>query len=290
MSIVDTATTIRRSAVMRVSISAPQHLSSAEKKHRPAPTFPQARASARLRPRVDCGLGVLAPVGAEAAFRSADAGGPAWPSYRPALTSLSRIVRLRPAASHPRPAACSKKFGAAQPRSQLSMHAPTDSGPGISHLQRHLNSERGPPASGRALTPVALAAGQPNAWRRHGATGASGGGADGHSSPVSDDRRRARLSCVQRSARFRRPADSLRRKPTGRAGAANALGRQVMTLRCHGNERRPPAGTDGRQDLACSRNRVGGLGQAGLWCCHPDLGSSFSTGFSTSAFSVRLSG
>ena len=26
--------------------------------------------------------------------------------------------------------------------------------------------ERGPPPSGRALTPVALAAGQPNAWRR----------------------------------------------------------------------------------------------------------------------------
>jgi hypothetical protein len=32
-------------------------------------------------------------------------------------------------------------------------------------------SERGPPPSGRALTPVALAAGQPNAWRRRNVSG-----------------------------------------------------------------------------------------------------------------------
>ena len=35
-------------------------------------------------------------------------------------------------------------------------------------LGKRIRSERGPPPSGRALTPVALAAGQPNAWRRSG--------------------------------------------------------------------------------------------------------------------------
>ena len=55
-------------------------------------------------------------------------------------------------------------------------------------------SERGPPPSGRALSPVALAAGQPNAWRGHGAMsvakccGASplGSGMPHLTAPISD--------------------------------------------------------------------------------------------------------